>query len=710
MAYDSEIARTQYENYRYCYDNGHHEWVILASRCFDFWRGRQWEHNDLRYLDIAKRPHMSFNIIESLIRAMKGVQRSLRNDVRFMPVSNASAELAQAQDALWMHTQAANQLDFLESDVFERGAIMGRAYYDCRMDFDDNLQGNVKITTPRSQDVILDPVAHGYDPDTWPQVYTRKWANLLDIEHLFGKDAASELSVFAAPSWYEYDDVFMASTLGYQPMYAFPPGADEKLVRGLLVLDRQYWELQSREVFIDTKTGDTSIIPKTWDRSRIQQALKQVPDLSTMRKKVKALHWTVTCEGQKLFDGESPYQHMTIVPFFPTFLDGVSMGTVESLLDPQLLYNKMTSQELHIINTTANSGYKVKAGALQNMTPEELETRGSSSGFVAVLDEMANLDKFTANQLPAGHERLSMKADAIMRSLAGVANGTRGFAREDVSGDAIESNQAGQQINFAGPLSNLHRTKQLLATRSRELCRDYMTETRALMINRGSMYNPKMDTVTINQPTAEGKMLNDITQGEYTTVLVPAPSRTTMTESEFDFLVDLREKLGIQIPDEMMIELSPIPDKGRLIHMLQGSEKAKQEQTQLEQQTAQANLALLQARTQKESSGASLNSARAGKAQVEAQNDPDAAYERVESARIASDHQIQSGKQQLDWAKLGMQRKQQTDGTALQLTKMDHDASQGAMDRAHERSENTADRATSLLQSQQQNEAAPAEQ
>src|SRR5690606_20132118 len=109
------------------------------------------------------------------------------------------------------------------------------------------------------------------------------------------------------------------------------------------------------------------------------------------------------------------------VPYFPSFIDGVTMGAVSSLLDPQQLYNKVSSQELHIINTTANSGYKVKRGALLNMTIEEAEQVGSRSGVIFELDDIQNLEKIQPNQVPQGHDRISFKADQIMRNIAGVS-------------------------------------------------------------------------------------------------------------------------------------------------------------------------------------------------------------------------------------------------------------------------------------------------
>lgn len=694
MAYDAQIAEENYEIYRFCYDNGHDEWVKKARTCFDFWRGHQWTEADLAKLKAAGRPALTLNVIESLVRVAKGVQRALRNDVRFSPVEDASAQDAQIQDTVWLDIQNQNHLDFVESEIWERGIITGRAYYECRVDFDENLRGNVQIKPRRSQDVVLDPAVDSYDTADWPQVFTRRWVSLLDIEQIAGKAAAEELSFFDVPSWYGYEDTFMAQRLGRFPIYMWKGVPDRKLARALLLIDRQYYELKQKELFIDVKTGDTSEIPESWDRNRIAHVLGQTPDLSTIKRKVKTLRWRVTCEGQVLHDSDSPYKRMTVVPFFPAFIDGVTMGLVESLLDPQMLYNKTTSQELHIINTTANSGYKLKHGSLRNMSVEELETSGSKTGLVVELDNIGDLEKLTPNQVPAGHERLSFKADKIMRDLSGVSQQARGFAREDVAGEAILANQAASDVNFASALANLHRSKEMLATAAMSQVRDFYTETRTILINRGSLYRPQIEEVPINQPTPEGKMLNDVTKGRYTTVLIPSPSRSTMTEGEFKQLFDLRKDLGVMIPDAVMIELSNAPNKGQIIQQLQGdSNDANRAAQQAQAQAQQSEQELNAARVEKERSAAALNQARAEKAAREAATDPDASYERVEMARIGAERATAQERAALDAAKIGLQRRQQNHKVALELTRMDQQRAEGERNRSHERMESAADRA-----------------
>lgn len=706
MATEYDTAREQYEAYRFCYDNGHSDWLLTARRNFDFWNGRQWDPFVKAQLEREGRPALTFNVIESLIRSMKGIQRALSNDVRFTPVQDATPESAKVQDAIWLHTQNRNQLDFLETEIYEKGLIMARAFYDVRMSFDNSLQGEIDIVGRRSQDVILDPSADTYDADGWPQVFTRRWLSYNDITHLYGKAKADAVGLTESPSWYDFEDIMTSQQMGRLPYYRHGLAGTLQLegLRGHLVTDRQFWVQKRKEVFIDTKTGDFSEVPEKWERNRIADILRTVPNLTIMKRDVKTIRWDVTCEDTVLHSEDSPYNHFTVVPYFPSFIDGITMGAVESLIDPQQLYNKITSSELHIISTTANSGYKLKRGSLKNMTTQELEANGARSGFVAELDEVGDLEKIQPNQTPQGHDRLSFKADQIMRSLSGVSNQARGFAREDVAGEAILANQAAQEINFAGWLSNLHRTKQLLARNVIDCAQAHFTETRVIQINRGSVYLPEMESLTINQPTPEGTVLNDVTQGKYGTVLVPAPTRATLSEADFGLLLKLRTEVGIAIPDTMIIELSPASNKAQIIEKLAGgpdSTDRARKADELAQQQQASELRKSAATAAKEESAAALNAARAEKFAIEAASDPDASYERVEMARIEAEATREtanaaqkardvSSRLALDTRKADDTKSFQDRQIALRLTELDIDREQQDADREVDREANKA--------------------
>jgi hypothetical protein len=152
-------------------------------------------------------------------------------------------------------------------------------------------------------------------------------------------------------------------------------------MRAIRVIERQHRVLDRQKHFVFQETGEVRPIPEDFDRNRIAWYVEKF-GFGVMTKLVHRIKWTVVADNVLLHDEWSPYKHFTIVPYFPYFRHGRTIGLVENLLGPQELLNKVSSQELHVINTTANSGWKIRAGALANMAIEELEQRGAETGLV----------------------------------------------------------------------------------------------------------------------------------------------------------------------------------------------------------------------------------------------------------------------------------------------------------------------------------------
>lgn len=55
---------------------------------------------------------------------------------------------------------------------------------------------------------------------------------------------------------------------------------------------------------------------------------------------------------------------------------------VDNAVGPQRVLNKGVSQAVHIINTTANSGWQMEQGQLTNMSAEQLQENGAQTGLV----------------------------------------------------------------------------------------------------------------------------------------------------------------------------------------------------------------------------------------------------------------------------------------------------------------------------------------
>lgn len=240
---------------------------------------------------------------------------------------------------------------------------------------------------------------------------------------------------------------------------------------------------------------------------------------------------------------------------------------VENLLGPQELLNKSSSQELHVINTTANSGWKLKHNALRNMSVAELEQRGAQTGLVLELEDIGDAEKIQPNQVPTGLDRVSGKAEEHIKGISGVSDYMQGFAREDVSSKSVIANQRSGFTNLVKVMDNLIRTDHLLARNILDMVQEFYTEERIVTITKDRL-SGETEQVEVNTPTAAGVIKNDLTVGNYAITITHEPERDSMEDMQFQQALNLRTEAGIPIPDRYIIETSRLRDKRQIVQAI----------------------------------------------------------------------------------------------------------------------------------------------
>ena len=688
MPIDTALATKIWTRYAWARDNGHAQFVQKAERCDAFFRGDQWDKVDKARLEAVRRPALTINKILSTISNVLGEQIFNRAETSFRPRSGAPSEVADILTKVFKQISDNNQLDWKRSDMFADGAITSRGFLDVRIDYDDSMQGEVVIDNLNPKNVIIDPDGEEYDPDSWGEVFTTKWVTADDIAVLYGKDDAEllrnrEQSFFP----YGYDSIqAFRDRFGdrFNPMYTGDYDNSEVL-RNIRLIERQYRMLDRQKHFVDPQTGDMRPIPDDFDHNKIA-LLTQQYGLQVTTKLVRRIRWTVIADNVKLHDDWSPYKHFTVVPFFPYFRRGTTIGLVENLLGPQELLNKVSSQELHVVNTTANSGWKVKAGNLTNMTVEELEEKGAQTGLVLEVNDMDGVDKITPNAVPSGLDRVSYKAEEHIKTISGVSDSMQGFDREDVAAKAIQAKRQAGSTNLAKPLDNLTRSDFILARNVLDLVQNFYTEERILTITHNRTTGESED-FTVNQVTPEGEVINDLTLGEYGIVVTSVPHRESLEDSQFEQAVALKE-LGVQIPDSTLIESSRLMNKKELLKQLadQANSPAAQAAARLQERAQAAEVAKTEAETANKSADANLKGTKAQKTLIEAQvlaNTPpdtpeapaDNSHELVKTAHEMdlAEREFEH-KRELDYMEHGLRRETQANELAMRQQEMQQEA------------------------------------
>jgi hypothetical protein len=626
MPIDIDKMNTVWARYQYKRDNGHNAFVKKADICESFFRGDQWDEADLAALKAQKRPALTINKIISTISNVIGEQIYNRNEISFRPMNGSPEETADALRKTFKQISNNNQLDWKRSDMFTDGIITSRGFLDVRMEFDDSMKGEIRISNLNPKNVLIDPDADEYDPDTWSDVTITKWVTADDIEIYYSKADAELLRNRGndMDSSYGYDSIEYAKRdrFGNEQRIVSQNGINmSSVLRNIRVIERQHRVISRQKQFVNTSSGDMRPVPEGWDRNRIALALEHMPDMQVISRMAKRIRWTAGADNVLLHDDWSPYDHFTLVPYFPYLRHGKTIGLVENLVGPQELLNKVSSQELHVVNTTANSGWKVKSGALRNMSLEELEQKGSQTGLVLELEELDGAEKITPNATPQGLDRISYKAEEHIKTISNVGDSQQGQDREDVSGKAIQQKRQAASSSQAKPMDSLQRTDFILARNVLALIQTYMSEEQIISITHGGVMAENENT-TVNQITPEGTIVNDLTIGEFAVVMTSVPQRDALEDSQFDQAVALKE-LGINIPDAVLINASRLMDKKDVVTQMQAASNSPeaQAQAQLQIQIQQAELAKTQAETGQKSADTGLKQAKTQSEGVKAQKD-----------------------------------------------------------------------------------------
>ena len=568
-------ARSQWSQFKRNFDNGHDKFVKNARLYDAFYQGKQWSEDDLKKLSEAKRPALTLNMILPTINTVLGEQINTRVDIAFKPKRTGTQAIADALTKVALHIRDNNNFQWQETQVFQDGLITGRGYYDVRMDFDEDVRGEVKIRSLDPSEVVLDIEGKEYDPATWRQVFTYSWQTLDDIKETYGQKYADKLRHLGINGQHygrdsivldEVRDTFgdTDSTLDH---YNVDQGEGDKTIRSIRVVERQHRMAHMQKFFVDYRTGDMSPIPESWEEDKILQVQSQF-GLGIIKKMGSKIRWTITADSVVLYDEWSLYDDFTVVPYFAYFRRGKPFGLVENLISSQEQLNKTSSQELHIVNTTANSGWTYEDGTLVNMDEHELAQRGAETGLILVHSRGSQApQKISPNQIPTGLDNISKKANQHIRQISGVNDAMLGDSRADVSGVAMQEKQARGQVQIQVPLDNLAKTRNLVGSRILKLIQKFYTEERVYRITNETRPELGEEEMVVNEMAPDGSILNDLTIGRYDVVITTLPSRENYDETQFANALQMRE-MGVMVPDHIIIEHSSLERKHEIAELL----------------------------------------------------------------------------------------------------------------------------------------------
>ncbi len=626
---ESALAREQYSMFMRAYHAGHKDWMATSAKNDAFYRGEQWEAGLKAQLEAEGRPALTINLILSTVNVILGEQITSRLDIQYKARKDADEKTAFAITKLVSGIMAANAYRWVESSVFADGVIQDRGYFDIRMDWSKTAEGQAKIVALDPSNVIPDPDAKDADPATWKEWFYTRWVSLEDIEVEFGDEIAKKIDSLATQgdtygpdSIKTEDNTFGNRTELSNTSQFYTPGT-RKIIKCIRLIERQFRKSIRIYYLIDPATGVRKALPADTTKTEAEKLGKMYNAL-VQGVTEQRIRWRVTADRFVLHDSWSPYKSFTVVPFFPYFRRGKPFGVVTNLISPQEQFNKLASQELHIVNSTANSGWIVEQGALHGMTSDDLSQQGSKTGLVITVNpgKLGGIDKIQPNSIPTGIDRISAKSQGNIQYISGVNSSMLGTETAEVSGVAMEKKQGVGAVQLAVVKDSGEKTQYWVARKMLELVQDFMGYEQIVKYTEQTPAEPREQTkeIVVNQVQPNGSVANDLTVGEYDYAITTLPSRDTFNETQFAEVLALRE-VGVQIPDYRVVQFSNLEQKHEIaeeVKQLSGLGDVPPEVQEQQRRAQEAQVALEEAKAVKENalgqqaaSQAELNMAKA---------------------------------------------------------------------------------------------------
>lgn len=529
------------------------EWRKEAKSDFDFVAGKQWDDEDKQLLREQLRPIITFNRVGPIIEAVAGSEINNRQEVHYLPRTVGEGDNdTGVTDVL---TEAARWVRDLcdaedeESDAFMDCTTCGMGWTETRMDYETDLDGEVRIDR-------VDPFEMWWDPDAKKRNLTDarwvmriKWISKDDLKAMWPGKVDD---VIETAPWDKGETTGVQGNANSPDEYADSdpnPWETNRPKDSVRVVEYQWWEREP--VWRVTANGEiVEFSEKKFARLRDQFDQAGIRYLKQTRRVYRR---AFVAGDTVLEDKLGPCEH----DFTYKCITGKRnrnkntwYGLVRAMRDPQKWANKFYSQLLHVINSNAKGGIIAEEDAFPNQREAEAKWARSDSIVTAkkgVLQRGAIQPKPTV-PYPTGLDRLMQLAMDAHYSVTGVNLEMLGMADRNQAGVLeYQRRQAGLTI-LAMLFDSLRRYRKEQGRVLLYFIKEYISDGRLIRVvgQEGAKYVP----LTKKDET----LRYDVIVDEAAT----SPNQKEKTFQIMTQIIPFLMKSGVPMPPEIL-DYSPLP-------------------------------------------------------------------------------------------------------------------------------------------------------
>jgi hypothetical protein len=617
------------------------DWRNQATDDLGFVAGEQLTDADKAILDAAQRPHVVFNRVLTIIKAIAGMEINGRHEIVFLPEENDDTETSEILSGVskWMGQRCDAEDE--QSEAFQKAVITGLGTTESRWSFECKSSGEYIEEEFDCREFFWDRTARKKNLVDRRRCHRVRRMPLSDAMQMFPDKSRRALDA----SWAD-SGIYSDSN---------PRSIEEKRVRDgknsymdwddtneVTIVCTQWWEREPYYLVADEEAQTkVEMSPKEFKlltRLRRLRGMEPLDGVQMTRRVYKQAFL-----GNELL-GTGP------APMGDQFSWGVITGEWDAkkkmwygltrvVRDPQMWANKFMAQVMHIMNTTAKGGILaerdafddeieaeegyaladtitwLKNGALSGNKPKIMEKpgKGDAAAYVALL-------QYAVQAIP--------QVTGVNFELLG---------QQDMQNPGVVEamrKQAGMTV-LATMFDSLRRYRKILGR-----IRLFVIQTR--------IPDGKVIRIVGDQFTGAVQLAKSMTAGEFDVVVDDAPTSPNQKEANWAIIQPLlavfKDQLMAQ-PDVLAMVLSYSPLPSQLVSAIKKIILAAQNDPQKQaeaQKMKELAVAKLLAEVSKDDSIANMNNAKAGAQQGTA------AYDLAIAANMAHDNALQRGKLMID--------------------------------------------------------------
>lgn len=563
------------------------DWDEEAKEDYKFALGDQWSEEDRKALKDAGRPCLTFNRIRPLINIISGYQRENAARIKVNPEGGEDEIFSEVMDRTIKTMDKWAHLSYKMGYWYDDGCYCGKGWLEGILKYDrDPIRGELDFKQRSPYQIRPDPECMDYDINEGAE-YCFKYVRLTKgrLKELYPDKAfwidgfikdnddtvENGSGVLSENDGTPTDDNYGAARARSMTKISGDPEAGALDQDGKFTV-REYWryKLVSKYFVINKETGDPS---RFEDKASAEKfAALQGDGFKVIERKVKEMWVAAFVCGFVLQDIKSPFEpYYSGFPFFRFLADWApnadseklrTQGMTRPLKDPQREKNKAKSQNLHILNTQANSGWVGDDDALTDAGWARLEEMGSKPGITIRKKKGSELKEILPKGPNVGHIQREERADEEFTQISNVNPDLLGFQDGTQSGKAIGMRVKQAVLALVRLFINYRYSKEILGKFMLDMTPALFDANKLQRVLGSDFMKKAVDPQRYPQGLTTGSLdafLHMVADERYDVLVTEADQNATMRYEIFQELVQLVQA-GAPIPITLLIDYMDLPN------------------------------------------------------------------------------------------------------------------------------------------------------